>query len=249
MIKSSAEISTMRRAGRVVDTLLDLGVSLARPGVRPTEIETAIRETAAELGAELPFYNYQGFPAACCISVNEIVVHGVPSREPLRAGDIVTIDLGARVEGYCADAARTLTLSPDEPLVQRLRECVERALDAGIAAAWPNQPIRKISEAIDEVVTSYGYSTLLEYVGHGIGQSMHEEPQVPNTPRISYRGLEVILREGMVLAIDPTVVPHTNRTVLLGDGWSVATADGSPSAHSEDTVLITAAGPEILTRS
>jgi methionyl aminopeptidase len=220
-------------------------VRVAQPGATTADLDAAARDVLTKRGARSNFLNYKGFPAVACISPNEVIVHGIPDERVLNDGDIVSIDCGAIVEGWHGDAAITIgigTISADD---QRLLDTTRAALEAGIASAWPDKRLGDIGAAVEDVATSAGFSVVREYVGHGIGTAMHEDPEIPNYGPAG-RGLR--LREGMVLAIEPmlTAGKATNRT--LADRWTVVTADGSRAAHFEHTVAITDRGPEVLTK-
>jgi methionyl aminopeptidase len=242
--KTAAQIAVMRRAGRVVAEMHEVCSRKAMPGATTADLDAAAREVLDRRGARSNFLGYHGFPAVACISPNEVIVHGIPSDRVLADGDIVSIDCGAIVEGWHADAAITVPVGsvPDESV--RLLETTKAALDAAIEQAAPGNRLGDLGAAVEGVARAAGYEVVREYVGHGIGTAMHEEPEIPNygTPG---RGLR--LREGMVLAIEPMLNAGRRTTRLLPDGWTVVTADGSRSAHFEHTVAVTESGPEVLT--
>jgi methionyl aminopeptidase len=237
----------MRASGKVVAEVLQALESQIRPGVATAELdrlaESIIR---AHEGARPAFKGYGGFPASICASVNEEVVHGIPSKSrTLEAGDIVGIDVGVLLNGYHADAARTFAVGPVTEQTRRLLSVTKSALEAGIDAARPGARLGDVSAAIQGVAESAGFSIVRDLVGHGIGQHLHEDPQVPNFG-VEGRGLE--LEPGLVIAIEPMVNVGGSEVRTLEDAWTIVTIDGSLSAHFEHTVAITENGPDILTR-
>ena len=242
--KSPEEIDRMRRAGRLVGHTLSTLVEAARPGVSLLDLD-ALAERVIRDGGGIPsFLGYHGFPATLCLSPNSWVVHGIPDGQLLEEGDILSIDCGAIVEGYHGDAAVTVPIGRVDEAARRLIEATERAMWAGIAQARPGNRLSDIGHAVEQVASAPGYGVVREYVGHGIGTRMHEEPQVPNYGRPG-RGLR--LQVGLALAIEPMVNEGGPETRVLDDGWTVVTRDGSRSAHFEHTVAITPQGPEVLT--
>jgi methionyl aminopeptidase len=246
-LKSEREIERMRASGKVVAEVLQALESEIRPGVATAELdrlaESIIR---AHEGARPAFKGYGGFPASICASVNEEVVHGIPSKSrTLEAGDIVGIDVGVLMGGYHADAARTFAVGPVTEETRRLLSVTKSALEAGIDAARPGARLGDVSAAIQSVAESAGFSIVRDLVGHGIGQHLHEDPQVPNFG-VEGRGLE--LEPGLVIAIEPMVNVGGSEVRTLEDAWTIVTIDGSLSAHFEHTVAITESGPDILTR-
>jgi methionyl aminopeptidase len=246
-LKSEREIERMRASGKVVAEVLQALESQIRPGVATAELdrlaESIIR---AHEGARPAFKGYGGFPASICASVNEEVVHGIPSKSrTLEAGDIVGIDVGVLLNGYHADAARTFAVGPVTEETRRLLSVTKSALEAGIDAARPGARLGDVSAAIQSVAESAGFSIVRDLVGHGIGQHLHEDPQVPNFG-VEGRGLE--LEPGLVIAIEPMVNVGGSEVRTLEDAWTIVTIDGSLSAHFEHTVAITESGPDILTR-
>ncbi len=236
----------MRRAGLVVGTILDELRQMVRPGLTTMDLERHAARRVAELGAEPAFKGYRGYPCVLCTSVNEEVVHGIPSeRRRLREGDIVSIDFGASVDGYFADAALTVPVGRIRPDLERLLAVTRQALEQAIAQARVGRRLGDISHAVQDWVEQRGFAVVRDLVGHGIGTAMHEPPQVPNFGPPG-RGPE--LRAGMTLAIEPMVTAGTHEVRTLEDGWTVVTADGSYAAHFEHTVAITDNGPWILTR-
>jgi methionyl aminopeptidase len=242
--KTPAQIGHMRRAGRVVAEMHDVCTAAAVPGATTADLDRAAREVLERRGARSNFLGYHGFPAVVCTSPNEVIVHGIPGSRRLDAGDIVSIDCGAIIEGWHADAAITVPVDEIDDGSRRLLDVTRRALEASIGAMKVDARLGDLGAASEEVVRSAGFSVVRDYVGHGIGTAMHEDPEVPN---YGPRGRGMRLRDGMVLAIEPMVNAGGAATEVLGDGWTVVTADGSRSAHFEHTIALTADGPEILT--
>jgi len=247
-LKSDQEIALMRRSGRVVAEVLDAVEEAIGPGVTTGELD-ALAESIirGHEGARPAFKGYGGFPGSICASVNEEVVHGIPSPDRrLEPGDIVGVDVGVLLAGYHADAARTFAVGSVDPEIERLLRATREALEAGIAAARPENRLGDISAAIQGVAERDGYAVVRDLVGHGIGQLLHEDPQVPNFG-LAGRGLR--LQTGLVLAIEPMVNRGGSEVRTLADDWTIVTADGELSAHFEHTVAIREDGPEILTRA
>jgi methionyl aminopeptidase len=242
--KSPEQIEAMRRAGRLVGHTLSTLVETVRPGVTLTELDTLAERVIRDGGGIPSFLGYHGFPATLCLSPNSWVVHGIPNGYVLQEGDILSIDCGAIVEGWHGDAAVTVPVGQVDEAARRLIETTERAMWAGIAQVRAGNRLSDIGHAVERVAAAPGYGVVREYVGHGIGTAMHEEPQVPNYGRPG-RGLR--LQVGLALAIEPMVNEGGPETRVLDDGWTVVTRDGSRSAHFEHTVAITAIGPEVLT--
>jgi len=244
VVKTHAQIDKMRQAGRIVAQTLDLMEKLARPGVRTIELDSAAEEFILAAGATPAFKGYMGYPATLCVSINDVVVHGIPGDQRLEEGHIVSVDVGVRLDGWYGDAARTIRIGEITPEATRLLDITQEALRRGISQARPGNRLGDISAAVQTFAEQNGYSVVRELVGHGIGQRMHEEPQVPNFGR-PHTGPE--LKSGMVLAIEPMLNVGTHAVTFDADKWTVRTADGSLSAHFEHTVAITEQGPEILT--
>lgn len=234
----------MRRAGRVVAEMHERTRQAARPGVTTAELDRVAREVLERRNARSNFLNYHGFPAVICTSPNNMIVHGIPGSYRLEDGDIISIDCGAIIEGYHADAAFTMPVGDVDPEALKLIATTEESLRAGIAAMVDGNRLTDIGHAVQTVAEAGGYSVVREYVGHAIGTAMHEEPQVPN---FGPPGKGPKLRVGMVFAVEPMVNMGGPGTRVLDDGWSVVTADGSLSAHAEHTIAITDNGPEVLT--
>jgi methionyl aminopeptidase len=244
IIKSSHEIDTMRRAGRIVANILDVLKRKIEPGIITEELDVITVHELSRHGATASFKGYRGFPASLCVSVNDELVHGIPGKRVLKDGDIVSLDFGAIFKGFHGDAAITVGVGQISPQAQKLIEVTEGALSAGIANARSGARLGDISAAIQSFAESRGFSIVREYVGHGIGRSMHEDPQIPN---YGSPGQGPLLRKGMTLALEPMVNAGGWRTSVAGDGWTVITADGSLCAHFENTIAIVDDGAEILT--
>ena len=244
IIKSPEEIAMMRQAGRVVAAILEHLAKAMQPGITAAELDVMAANELTRWGARPSFKGYRGFPANLCVSVNEQVVHGIPGDRVLKSGDIVSLDMGTIVGGFHGDAAITVGVGSIDPKARRLLETTEGALTAGISAARSGSRLGDISAAIQAYAESRGFSVVREYVGHGIGRQLHEEPQIPN---FGPPGQGSLLRPGMVLALEPMVNAGGWRTKLDSDQWTVVTADGSLSAHFEHTVAITDGEPEVLT--
>ncbi|HEU5458452.1 MAG TPA: type I methionyl aminopeptidase [Terracidiphilus sp.] len=246
VLKSSSEIETMRRAGRVVREVLEEVRSHVKPGATTYDLERVAEAKIAELGAKPAFKGYHGYPCVLCTSVNSEVVHGIPSKKRvLKEGDIVSVDCGAVIDGYFGDAAITIPVGEKiAPETAELLRVTEASLKAGISAVKPGATLGDIGAAVQKVVESHGFSVVRDFVGHGIGSNMHEEPQVPNFGEAG-RGMK--LRTGMVIAIEPMVNVGKPDVRVLKDGWTAVTNDGSMSAHFEHTVAVTDTGARILT--
>lgn len=251
ILKSAAEIEKMRRAGRIVAATRQKVVEAIRPGITTAELDRVAEEHIRSEGATPNFKGYggfgtrQAFPATICVSVNDEVVHGIPGKRVLAEGDLVSLDFGAIWESYHGDSAITVFCGePPSGDAEKLVRVTEEALQAGISQVRADKRLSDIGHAVQQVVEGAGFSVVREYVGHGIGQSMHEDPQIPNYGDPE-RG--PALRPGMVLAIEPMVNLGGWETKVLADEWTVVTADGSLSAHFEHTVALTEDGPEVLT--
>ena len=236
----------MRRAGQVVREVLELVRSQVKPGATTLDLERTAEARLAELGVKAAFKGYHGFPCVLCTSVNSEVVHGIPSpKRVLKEGDIVSVDFGAVVDGYFGDAAITVPVGAAiDPETARLLKVTEASLNAAIEVVRPGATLGDVGYAVQKVVEAEGFSVVRDFVGHGIGVHMHEDPQVPNFG-IAGRGMK--LRAGMVIAIEPMVNAGKPDVVVLGDGWTAVTADGSMSAHFEHSVAVTATGARVLT--
>lgn len=234
----------MRQAGRIVAGTLQELAGAVRPGITTIKLDALARQYIQKSGARPAFLGYHGFPATICTSLNEEVVHGIPGLRRLKAGDIISIDVGVFYKGYYGDAAATFPVGEVSPLAKRLLEVTRESLYKGIEKAYPGNRLYDISAAIQTYVESRGFSVVRSYVGHGIGSEMHEEPQVPN---YGLPGKGPLLEAGMVLAIEPMVNAGTWEVETLSDDWTVVTKDRNLSAHFEHTVAIMQDGPEILT--
>ena len=236
----------MRQAGRVVRETLELVRSQVKPGATTLDLELAAAARISELGAKPAFKGYHGYPCVLCTSVNHEVVHGIPSaKRVLKEGDIVSVDCGAFVEGYCGDSAITVAVGEKiDPDTARLIRVTEASLQAAIKVVRPGATLGDVGAAVQGVVEAEGFSVVRDFVGHGIGVHMHEDPQVPNYGEAG-RGMK--LRAGMVIAIEPMVNAGKPDVQVLADGWTAITVDGSMSAHFEHTVAVTATGARVLT--
>jgi methionyl aminopeptidase len=245
ILKSPEEITIMSRACGIVAEALKALKGVVRPGISTKEIERFVEEIVRGRGAVPAFKGYRNYPASVCTSVNDEVVHGIPSSALLNEGDIVSIDLGVYLEGFYGDAAITLPVGKVSPLAGKLMRVTEEALALGIEKAIPGNRVSDISHAVQKHAEANDFSVVRSFVGHGIGRSLHEEPQVPN---FGEPGRGPRLREGMTLAIEPMVNAGGYEVSILDDGWTAVTSDGSLSSHCEHTVAITANGPRILTK-
>jgi methionyl aminopeptidase len=243
-LKSPREIEVMRKAGRATASILKEVAASVRPGVTTRDLDKIAEARCKELGVKPAFKGYHGYPACLCVSVNEQVVHGIPADRALKTGDIVGIDFGVIVDGYYGDSAVTVGVGQISEQAQRLLDATKTGLLKGIEQALAGNRLFDISYAIQNYVEALGYSVVREFVGHGIGRSLHEEPQVPN---YGPKGKGISLKEGMVLAIEPMINAGGHAVRIEPDGWTAVTVDGSLSAHFEHTVAITKDGPEILT--
>lgn len=245
ILRTREEIEIMRQANRIVACILDELSALIHPGITTGELDRFMEDRIRALGGDPAFLGYRGYPATSCISINEEVVHGIPGNRKIREGDIVSVDLGVIYKGYYGDSARTYGVGRLSQKASRLIQVTQEALYKGIEKARAGNRLFDISKAIQDWVERHGFSVVREFVGHGIGKRLHEDPQVPNyVPKTPYNPL---LEAGMVLALEPMVNAGDYRVKILSDGWTAVTADGSLSAHFEHTVAITEDGPEILT--
>ena len=243
--RSAAELERMREAGRLVGEVLTELTAMVAPGITTAELDEAAERRIVAAGAVPAFKGYHGYPATICASVNEEVIHGIPSgRRVLRAGDIISIDVGASLDGYYGDSAVTLPVGPVSEEAATLLRVTDEALYKAIARVRPGARVSDIGHAVQQHVEAFGFSVVREFVGHGIGQRMHEEPQIPN---YGEPGHGPRLAEGMVLAIEPMVNAGKPAVKVLADGWTAVTRDASLSAHFEHTVAVTSGEPRILT--
>ncbi len=245
ILKSAMELDIMREAGRIVAGVQEMLKEVIKPGITTKELDRLAEDFIIRSGAVPAFKGYRGFPASICTSINEQVVHGIPGSRVLEDGDIISIDIGVVYNGYCGDAAFTSPVGDISQEAKKLLEVTEQSLYKGIETAVEGNRLSDISHAIQKHVEDNGYAVVRDYVGHGIGQNMHEDPQVPN---FGIPGKGPRLKEGMVLAIEPMVNAGKYHVKTLRDSWTVVTMDGSLSAHFEHTVAITENGPRILTR-
>jgi methionyl aminopeptidase len=243
-IKNADQCEKMRIACRVAGKVLERTSALIQPGVTTGEIDKAAAAFMREENARSAFLNYRKFPGNICISVNEEVVHGIGGSRRIQYGDIVKLDIGVVVNGWVGDTAATIPVGVIDPAVQRLLQVTEDSLAMAITYGTEGRRLGDMCSAIEDEIVANGYSVVREFVGHGVGRQLHEEPQVPNYGR---KGTGPKLKAGMVLAIEPMVNMGVAAVKILSDGWTVVTADGKPSAHFEHTVLITKGEPEILT--
>jgi methionyl aminopeptidase len=242
--RSATELDVMREAGRVTARALRSVGDAVRPGVTTAELDRIAEAVIRDAGALPAFLGYHGFPATICASRNSVVVHGIPSTAALEEGDIISVDVGAIVDGYYGDSAFTFPVGAIDTETRRLLDVTKRSLEAGMAKCVPGMRLYDISSAVQRVAEGGGFSVVREYVGHGIGRAMHEEPQVPN---YGSAGRGPTLQQGMVLAIEPMINAGEAAVMQMDDGWTVMTADGSRSAHFEHTVAVTQDGPVVLT--
>ena len=246
-IKSAFAQAKMREAGRVVESTLKMLGENIRPGITTMALNDLADAYIRAQGAIPSFLDYNGYPKSICLSVNDQVVHGIPGYYRLKEGDIVSCDVGAILYAYHGDAARTFLVGAVDEEKQKLVRVTRECFFEGLKFCKPGFAVSDISQAIQVHAESHGYGVVRELVGHGIGTSLHEEPEVPNF--FSARGAKIRLKSGMVLAIEPMINMGTERVETLADDWTVVTRDGKPSAHYENTVLITAGEPELLTGS
>jgi methionyl aminopeptidase len=242
--KSEQEIETMARAGAVVADTLSLLEERIQPGVTTRELDEVAEEFIRSRGGVPTFKGYKGYPAATCLSPNAMVVHGIPGKTTLENGDILSVDVGVTLDGFVADSAWTFPVGTISADAQRLLDTCRAALEAGIAEARVGNTVGDISQAVQSVTEAGGFSVIRSLVGHGVGRSMHEEPQVPNFVSGS-KGPQ--LKEGMTIAIEPMITAGAAEVYIHDDEWSISTADASLAAHFEHTVAVTAEGPRILT--
>lgn len=244
ILKTKAELDLLEDANRLVQLVLDEVGARVRPGVSTAELDRLAESIIRDHQATPAFLGYHGYPATLCTSVNDVVVHGIPSDSTILAeGDIIGVDCGAFLHGYCGDSARTFAVGDVSGEAHRLLDCTRRALDAAIAAAQPGAHLSDLGHAVQTLVEAEGFSVVRDFVGHGIGRSMHEDPQVPN---YGPAGRGLVLEPGLVLAIEPMVNTGSPKVKVDGDNWTARTRDGGLSAHFEFSVAVTAEGPRIL---
>lgn len=245
ILKSPREITQMRGAGQVVAAVLEEVGKKVRPGITTAELDDIAVSEVKKRGAETSFKGYHGFPASICTSVNEEVVHGIPGSRVLQEGEIISLDFGALMNGFHGDAAVTVGVGKISTEAQKIIDATRGALQAGIAAARIGARLGDVSAAIQSYAEARGFSVVREYVGHGIGRELHEDPQVPN---FGVTGEGPVLQKGMTMALEPMLNAGGWRTRVAEDKWTVVTADGRLSAHFEHTIVIDENGPEILTK-
>jgi methionyl aminopeptidase len=248
VLKSPREIGLLREAGRIARLALDAATGMARPGVTTAEIDAEVERVIRAHGATPEFKGYHGYPASACISVNDEVVHGIPGSRRLKEGDIVGIDVGARWKGYVGDNAATVAVGRVSQDARRLIETTRECLELAVRECLPGKRLSDIGRAVQGHAESRGFTLVREYAGHGIGARMHEDPQVPNYVDEHTLRRDVVLKEGLCLAIEPMLNAGGPEVRVLDDDWTVVTRDGSLSAHWEDSVAVTKDGPVVLTR-
>ncbi|MGO9752440.1 MAG: type I methionyl aminopeptidase [Solirubrobacteraceae bacterium] len=242
--KSPSEIDRMAAAGAILVKTMNLLAGKIRPGVSTKELDRAAEKFIRSQGAKPTFKGYRGFPASICASPNSMIVHGIPGSYKLERGDIISIDIGVTYDGWVADAARTFAVGPISPIAQKLLSSTEAALHLAVSQCDARNRLGDVSSTIQRHVEAAGFSVVRSLVGHGVGRSMHEEPQIPNYGR---PGTGVRLEEGMVFAVEPMVTAGVHTVKMGDDGWAIYSEDGSLAAHFEFTIAITASGPRILT--
>jgi len=243
-IKNAGELARMRVSGRMAAEVREALARAIAPGVTTAELDAYAAELIRGLGARSAFYGYRGYPGHVCLSVNEEVVHGIPGPRRIAVGDLVSLDVGVEHDGFIGDTATTVLVGVTDREVVRLAATAARALEAGIAKVWVGARLSDVSHAIEATAVEAGYSVVREFVGHGIGRQMHEEPQIPN---YGPPGRGPALKVGMTLAIEPMVNMGRSEVEVQADGWTVLTADRTPSAHFEHTVAVLETGAEVLT--
>ena len=244
LIKSDSEIELMYESGQITGGALALAEESIRPGMTTGELDSLIENYIRSHGARPSFKNYNGFPASACISVNEVIVHGIPGKRVLEEGDIVSVDVGSYYKGYHSDAARTFPVGKVSEEAKKLIEVTQQSFFEGMKAAYPGKRIGDIGSLIQNYAESFGYGVVRDMVGHGIGRALHEAPDVPN---FGTEGRGIRLLEGMCIAVEPMINQGTYELKTLSDGWTTVTLDGKLSAHYENTLAITKDGPKILT--
>ena len=243
--KTDAEIVRMRESSRITGMILTELGALIKPGVRTADLDAYAERRIKECGAKPAFKGYRGFPASLCVSINEQVIHGFPSSRLLREGDIVSLDFGVLYDGFYGDAARTYPVGRAESEAMRLVRTAEESFESGLLYFREGNHLSDISHAIQKVVEAAGFSVIRSFVGHGIGQELHEDPQLPN---FGFPGRGPRIRKGLVLAIEPMIAAGRWEVEIQDDGWTAVTKDGRPAAHFEETVALTDRGVEVLSR-
>jgi methionyl aminopeptidase len=244
-LKTPKELERMREACKTAALILKEMAEMARPGLKTADLDRYAERRCGELGVIPAFKGYQGYPATLCISLNDEVIHGIPSdKRTIKDGDVVSLDFGVNQGGWYGDCALTVPVGKVSEGARKLLEVTKESLNKGIAQCRPGNHVMDIGFAVQNYVEAFGYGVVREFVGHGIGRALHEEPQVPN---FGTKGKGLLLKAGMVLAIEPMINAGSPRVRVLGDGWTAVTEDHSLSAHFEHTVAITESGPEVLT--
>ena len=250
-LKSPREIELMRQAGSVVHQVLSRLGEMVAPGVTTGELDAEAERLTRDLGAEALFKGVPGkggpFPGTICVSINEQVVHGIPSKRVIRNGDIVSVDYGCRLDGYCSDAAETFIAGDVDRDTGRLVSVTRKSLRIAVESVNPGGRWSQVARKMQEYIESEGFSVVREFVGHGIGREMHEDPKVPNFVSRDLLSRDILLEEGLVIAIEPMVAMGRPEVLVERDGWTVVTKDSKPSAHFEHTVAVTADGVQVLT--
>ena len=244
-LKTASQIEKMKIAGRLTRQALELAGSLIAPGITTGEIDKAVHDFIIKNGGTPSFLGYAGYPASVCLSVNEEVIHGIPGKRILREGDIVSVDVGAVVDGWHGDNAATFPVGQILPEHQKLLDITKQCLDTAVAMAAPGVRLGDIGHAIQSLAESHGYGVVREFIGHGIGSELHQGPDVPNYGK---PGRGIRLEKGMTIAIEPMINLKGHEVRMLSDGWTVVTRSGSVSAHFENTIAVTENGAEILTK-
>ena len=253
ILKNSSEIAAMRAAGRIVAATLEACVQACRPGITTRQIDDIAYATFTGLGATGLFYGYpdyepgRGYPRHTCISINEEIVHGIPGDRLVREGDLVSIDCGVKLDGWCGDSARSILVGQAHPQMQRLLDTTQHTLNAAIKAVKPGRRWSEIGLIMQQIAERENLGIIREYVGHGIGRAMHEAPKVPNYQVKPGSAEDFLLQPGLVIAIEPMLTLGKGQTVTLRDGWTVVTRDRQAAAHQEHTIAVTASGADILT--
>lgn len=243
-IDSADDLEGMHRAARVVAIALAAASAEARPGITTLMLDAVVADVFAEHGARSAPQLLYGFPGQACISINDVAVHGIPGRTPIRAGDLVTIDVTAELDGYIADAATTIPMPKASGVKRRLASAAHAALDRALGVAMAGVSLRDLGRAVEDETRRHGFTVLREVGGHGVGRAIHEKPSVPNWDDPSARG---DLHEGLVIAVEPIIAAGGRTLVEDRDGWTLRTSDGSPSAHAEHTIVVTSGAPIVLT--
>lgn len=244
LIKTTDEIAKMRAGGQILAEVLNLAAGRIKPGIKTKELEIFVEQELAKRGAEPSFKNFQGYPAALCVSLNEQVVHGIPGNRVIKKGDLISLDLGVRYKGMYTDAAFSQLVTKGSKHAQKLIETTEQALAAAIQAVKVGSTLGDIGSAVERTAREQGFNVIRDLVGHGVGHRVHEEPQIPN---FGTAGEGMKLKEGMTLAIEPMLTMGAPEVKCLPDGWTFVTADGALNAHFEHTIVVTKEGCEVLT--